>query len=340
MPGRGASRSGCPGDVLASPLVVPARQPVYADNDDRVVRARSRIAGAQEVARRGRYASAERMLRDALGVLERRQRFAGAARAAATLSEILRVRGQRDRAGEAMKQAKLLFDAVGGEGRVGAGSRLDGAEHEDYLEARTLLDSSSREECGVQRHRPSGGPSLEEVTSDCVSLCRSSVPSDETGALESICRWLWKRTGARAVAVYGFAEQTALLASAGDVGRRVHETILRLANDGLVVPLEECGREYRTVVPVHVGGRVVGALTIRWPRAPTSLEWVCGVARVASALCESEVDERVQLLGDRDVAQKGSLLLGRSPEMLAVHELIRHAATAFYPILIEGENAP
>ena len=64
--------------------------------------ARGQVANALAVARGGRSASAERMLREALGVFERRRQYAGAALAAATLSLVLRKRGQVSRANDAL----------------------------------------------------------------------------------------------------------------------------------------------------------------------------------------------------------------------------------------------
>ena len=110
----GWSFADCLGGVLAPPAIVAAALPIRIPDDDRVVRARSRIISAREVARRGRYASAERMLRDALGVLERRRRYAGAARAAATLGELLRERGQTQRLTETLDEVAVAWQYVAG----------------------------------------------------------------------------------------------------------------------------------------------------------------------------------------------------------------------------------
>ena len=73
------------------PNGVGGNQVVTAIDDPRVTRARSHVASALMIAEGGRPAEAERRLREALGVLERRRYFAGAARAAATLGSLLRV---------------------------------------------------------------------------------------------------------------------------------------------------------------------------------------------------------------------------------------------------------
>ena len=93
------------------PKVAPESvQSLSSGRDARVARARSHVANALRVAGRGRSAEAERRLRDALGVLERRRRYAGAARAAATLGCLLRERGDLSRAKSTLERAQVLFD--------------------------------------------------------------------------------------------------------------------------------------------------------------------------------------------------------------------------------------
>ena len=118
------------------------------NGDQRVVRARSHVAAALVVAEGGRPAEAERKLRDALGVLERRHRYAAAARAAATLGYLLRERGDESRAESTFERARVLFDVAT---PVAASFRSplleldeERAEREDYVQAKALLTTTTR----------------------------------------------------------------------------------------------------------------------------------------------------------------------------------------------------
>lgn len=305
------------------------------------MRARARIADASTVARRGRYASAERMLRAALGVLERRRRYAGAARAAATLGSLLRERGQGERAGAVMRQAQLLFESArsvrNGNGS-GPGVDLAGAEREDYFEAKALLRGPSPAPRPAPPPNGRPGAALEEFAGDLVALLRASEPTADQGTLERVCAALRRRLDAKAVAVYRLGRPAALLASAGDVERQVHETIRDVVGRGAIAPLAPAGRDYRTAVPVRGADGAVGALVVRWARAPDDLDRLVALARVASAICESDVHERLRREHEAETLRAHGSLLGRSPEMAVLRETIARVAAAPYPILIEGET--
>ena len=297
------------------------------------------------------------MLRDALGVLERRRRYAGAARAAATLGELLRERGQTQRAGVAMRQARLLFEAVESVDTSGVDDTEDGrsdggalpeAEQEDYLEARSLLSSSSVEGDTAAR-RGGMDRSLVELASDCAALLGETASVVETEALQRVCRWLRSRFSARSVAVYGFTEGSTLLASAGDVDRHVDETIRSLANvatqttacpdeDEPMLRATGDGRGSIAVAPVRDGGRTIGAVSMQWARAPTVPDRAVYMIRVAATLCKRDLSDLVQGVREVESIAGSGGLIGQSPEMTTVRESIRRAAVASYPVLIEGET--
>ncbi len=302
-----------------------------------MVRARARIADALAVARGGRYASAERMLRDALGVLERRQRYAGAARAAATLGELLRERGESERAGAALEQARLLFDTAQADA-AGVRHSLAGSEHEDYLEVQALL--SRRPDAAPPAPEPGrqAGVALDRLAGELATLLRASMPAAGGDILEQVCSALRQQAEARAVGVYRLGDRGDLLASAGDVERQMQATSRDMVSGGRIAPLVVCGREYRTALPIRDGDNWPAALVIRWTRAPESLDRLMVLARVAAAVCEPEVQERVRWTDDAAAASGPDALLGRSPEMVGLRAAIARAATAPYPVLIEGET--
>ena len=282
-----------------------------------MVRARARIANALAVARGGRYASAERMLRDALGVLERRQRYAGAARAAATLGELLRERGESERAGAALEQARLLFDTAQADAAGGVRHALAGSEHEDYLEVQALLSRRPDAAPPVPEPHPPAGIALEGLADALETLLRASVAAAGRDALEQVCSGLRQQIEARAVAVYRLGDRGDLLASAGDVERQMQATVRDMVSAGRIAPLVVCGREYRTALPI---------------------QRLMVLARVAAAVCEPELQERARWTDDAAAGSGPDALLGRSPEIDALRTAIARAAAAPYPVLIEGET--
>ena len=327
---------------LQRSLFVSAAVPVQVPDDERVARARSRIATAREVARRGRYASAERMLREALGVLERRQRFAGAARAAATLGELLRERGQGERAGAVMRQARLLFEAVEIEdmpaGNLGAKAAAR-SDHEDYVEARILLSGSAMS--GRDAKPKDEGGDETGVADDCVALLEKTGATDGVEALDRICGWLWRRLAARSVAVYGFGDRITCFASAGDVEPRVHASIHTLAESSDRRQRQDRGDVgHRVVEPVAIDGQAVGALSVRWARASGTSRYprTSGLTRVVSTLCGWYLPGLVQGGRDLDRVPEYGGLIGGSQEMREVYESVARASAASYPVLIEGET--
>lgn len=310
-----------------------------ADEDDgRVVRARARIANALAVARRGRYASAERMLRDALGVLERRQRYAGAARAAARPASRRRERGESEQAGAALEQARLLFDTAQADAAGGVRHALAGSEHEDYLEVQALLRRRPDTASPVPEPGRRAGVELDRLAGELATLLRASMPAAGRDVLEQVCSALRQQVEARAVAVYRLGDRGTVLASAGDIERQVHESVGGIVGRGRMAPLVVSGREYRTALPLQDGDNWPGALVIRWTHAPASLDRLMVLARVAAAVCEPELQERVRWTDDAEAGSGPDALLGRSPEMDALRAAIARAAAAPYPVLIEGET--
>ena len=177
--------------------------------DGRVVRARDQVANALAVARGGRSASAERMLREALGVLERRGQYAGAARAAATLSLVLQERGQTSKANDTLRQARALYEVardVGvpgpGAGRLrgGAGTLAPIGRHHSWL------DRPCRREHGVDAsvggRRPWLAPVFRSVRRDrCPASVRGCRPDCRHGPLRSTavapCGGRWRQLAPR-----------------------------------------------------------------------------------------------------------------------------------------------
>ena len=164
-----------PRSCAGEPPVSTERSP-----DGWVARARDQVANALAVARGGRSASAERMLREALGVFERRRQYAGATRAAATLNLVLRERGQTSKANDTLRQARVLYEVardVGVRARSRKTTRWRGdscAHRTPSLTSRPAIPSRTRDRCA--RWRPTSAACCGRVSrSTKRGRCRASV---------------------------------------------------------------------------------------------------------------------------------------------------------------------
>ena len=278
------------------------------------------------------------MLRDALGVLERRQRYAGAARAAATLGLLLRERGQTARAGEAMQQARLLFDTARAGTADGPTDTLGGAEQEDYRAASALLHFPGAQPASSRPPTPQSGVLLDRVAGDLVTVVRAVETASREDAPARLCRVLREQLEAQAVAVYRFDQPPTQVAAAGEAERRLPAALQAAVEDGRTVPLALAGRQCHLAAPIQWGARPAGALVVRWACPPAYVDRPVAVARVAAALLESDFRERCAAMPDN--ADSGDVpgLLGRSAEMSALRAAIVRAADTPYPVLIEGET--
>ena len=323
--------AGGPRSCTVEPPVSTERSP-----DGRVVRARDQVANALGVARGGRSASAERMLRDALGVFERRRQYAGAARAAATLSLVLRERGQMSKANETLRQARALYE-------VARDAGVPGQEEEDYAEARGLLRPSADIPCVSRDHAAALTASMRALAADICGLLRSGEPLDETGALPRICAWLQTRLQAQSVAVYGGGARRSPLVTAGpaerlDLGDDAVSRGVLPGNGGALITLA-CRPGHGRAVAVGAGAEPAGVLVVRWAavRPTGEAPWIDALLSVAAVACESDL--RLTLWHERESDRvRSNGLLGDSAEMQVLRESIGPAAAAPYPVLIEGES--
>ena len=317
-------------------------------DDARVTRARLHVASALMIAERGRPAEAERRLREALGVLERRRRFAGAARAAATLGCLLRERGEPSRAESTLERARVLFAAAETttEWSPLTGKRpkspsdtltVHPGEREDYVLARALLwaggGTDDRQSAG-----PSAGDGLARVADGTIELFRTQTCGD---GLETICARLRTIIDATAIAVLSPTAATTPLVTAGPlphaIGRRARE--LRLSTRG--VSIDGGDGSAQAVVPMRIAehDQALASLVAYWSRPPVAARHagVHCLLRVASVLCASAVN----LVVDRQTNQShehSSGLVGSSRQIRELRATVTEQAACPFPILIEGET--
>ena len=234
--------------------------------DGRVVRARAQVAGALAVARAGRLASAKRILRCALGVFERRQRYAGAARAAATLGLVLRERGQLSRATDELRRAHMLLDAVSEEGRPED-------EAEDFTVARSLLGATptlGAAPSGLERR---DGATVAAFAAEICRLLLAGEEIDDIGALPRICAWLRSRLDARSVAVY-LSGRTRVPVAVSGPAERFDAVVVPAASSAHCIPLIRLGRGQGYGLATDIGGKdePVGTLLARVQRPRVFLD--------------------------------------------------------------------
>ena len=284
--GRTCRLAGGPRSCTDGPPVSTERSP-----DGRVVRARDQVSNALALARGGRSASAERMLREALGVLERRGQYAGAARAAATLSLVLRERGQTSKANDTLRQARALYEVARDVG-------VPGREQEDYAEARGLLRPSDAITHGSTGHVVANTASMRALAGDVCGLLRSSDPFDETGSLPGICAWLQARLQARSVAVYRRGSMRRPLATASHFWTQA--LTLTGGRATLSAATIEALTRYDWPGNVRELQNVIAALSVRAPRRgvigpsllPHEIGYSCAAGRRTLAVARRDFEGR------------------------------------------------
>ena len=209
------------------------------------------------IAERGRPAEAERRLRETLGVLERRRRFAGAARAAATLGCLLRERGERSRAESTLHRARVLFDVAVSATPTSTAKRPESpsdrltvhpGEREDYVLARALLSAGVATE-----ERPSSGlragDGAARVADVTIELLRTQLGGD---GLESLCARLRTIIEATSVAVFSATAATTPLVTVGSLPRVIGKRAREARLSGRGVSMGESDGSAQAVVPICV----------------------------------------------------------------------------------------
>jgi transcriptional regulator with AAA-type ATPase domain len=319
------------------------------NGDQRVVRARSHVAGALVVAEGGRPAEAERKLRDALGVLERRHLYAGAARAAATLGYLLRERGDVSRAESTFERARVLFDVATPVATPFRSPLLEvdegRAEREDYVQAKALLTTTRATAVDNARSsaRPEGAdrPRSRDQSAAIVSAAGLLTRTLAAGGdrLSELCSCLQGLVHAEAVALRPIGPGARWLATAGTVSRRMTERLLSSTPPVGELATAHDGRHSGMAMTVSAGRKALARLLVLREREVTCDERVSigGLVRLAAVLCVPEVEWVLQWQSPTGDEPPGGLL-GRSAEMYGLRAAIRDAAGSPFPVLIGGET--
>ena len=218
---------------------------------------------------------------------------------------------------------------------------MPGQEQEDYAEARGLLRPSDAITHGSTGHVVANTASMRALAGDVCGLLRSSDPFDETGSLPGICAWLQARLQARSVAVYRRGSMRRPLVTAGPAERLDDDAVTRGVLRGNGVSPRARGRRpgHGTAIAIGAGPEPPGVLVVRWAaiRPTGEAPWIDALLSVAAVACESDLRLTMWRERESDTVRSNGLL-GNSAEMQALRESIGPAASAPYPVLIEGES--
>ena len=317
----------------------------YGVWDVHAERARARMTGAFALARRGRSASAERELREALGIFERRRYYACAARAAATLGHLLGERGQVPEARAVVDRARLLCEAARRErvlASMDTAAVATMAAREDQAAALALIEAVALPDPSVGREASRGTADtagLAPFAEDVVRLVEvGRGDADEAPILAAVCELIRQQVGACTVAASALEGGGSPLACAGLDRCLDAASIRRAVQGGVTRPVRTDGGCF-IAAPIGDGSRALAVLVACW-RAEAAVEgrqdvWL--LLSVGAAVCGPDVRA---LLDRRLTAERrlGRGLLGRSPKMTALRRAVERAAASPFPVLIEGET--
>jgi DNA-binding NtrC family response regulator len=184
----------------------------------------------------------------------------------------------------------------------------------------------------------SGGEALAPgAPEDLLEVLRCCQVAEEEGPmLTRVCGRLRERLGAAAIAFFAPEQGTAPLVADG--GRVEVDIARRVVASGQAIAPHLAGERLEGGAPVRYGGRTLGALVGRWSlgasldtvRASTTLTVAATAAAPAlAALLAHEAQRSGSALDD---------LVGIGGALADVRRAVERAATAPFPVLIEGES--
>jgi transcriptional regulator with GAF, ATPase, and Fis domain len=172
---------------------------------------------------------------------------------------------------------------------------------------------------------------------DAIEMLRvCQTAADETATLTLVCEQVQRQTHAAAAVFFGVeAGGLARLAAQG----RLEPTIaLRAVESGVAVAPHQADDRVEAAAPVKYGGAIIGALAIRWVigSAPNA-DRVAAAAQMATAAAAPIVASALASRR-RSAMTAFSGLLGLSEAMVEVRRAVERAASAPFPVLVEGES--
>jgi DNA-binding NtrC family response regulator len=172
---------------------------------------------------------------------------------------------------------------------------------------------------------------------DAIEMLRvCQTAADETTTLMLVCEQVQRQTQAAATAFFGV--EAGGLARLAAQGRLEPAIALRAVESGVAIAPHLSDDRVEAAAPVKYGGAIIGALAMRWVigTAPDA-DRVAAAAQMATAaaapILASALSSR-----RRGATTAVRELLGVSGTMTEVRRAVERAATAPFPVLVEGES--
>ena len=188
----------------------------------------------------------------------------------------------------------------------------------------------------ARTERAHGSPSTPvDDAIEVLRLCQSAA--DETTTLGLVCEQVHRQVQATAAGFFGV--EPGGLARLAARGPRLESGIAQRAIDtGVFIAPHLADDRIEAAMPVRYGGKVIGALVLRWVIGSTpDGERVAAAASMATAAAAPIVAAALTARRTSD-ASAYSELLGISQGMADVRTSVERAASAPFALLIEGES--
>lgn len=189
--------------------------------------------------------------------------------------------------------------------------------------------------CGIARW----GRRREEMQllQDLTSLLQTIHDSDdEYAALKRGCSWVREHAGAEAVGIVS-GEGTAIIAADGLSRRELEAGHVREATSRTTATTIDGDGGALFTTPMRYGGITIGFAVLRG--RPESAPALAAAGQALASACAPALRARLDALAYHDAGQVlAPEILGSSPSMTGLREVIARAAATPFPVLIEGES--
>jgi DNA-binding NtrC family response regulator len=172
---------------------------------------------------------------------------------------------------------------------------------------------------------------------DAIEMLRvCQTAADEVATLTLVCEQVQRQTQAAATAFFGV--EAGGLARLAALGRLESAIALRAVESGIGVAPHQADDRVEAAAPVKYGGAIIGALAMRWVigSAPNA-DRVAAAAQMAAAAA-APILASALASRRRSATTAFSELLGVSGAMNEIRRAVERAASAPFPVLVEGES--
>jgi DNA-binding NtrC family response regulator len=197
--------------------------------------------------------------------------------------------------------------------------------------------------CGVPAlglfipRRVEAGAAFEPLVDEVVAIVRACQTADEEIAvLKDVCARMRRQLHAAAVAIVaGGRDVPATLV--GDGARFDVDVAERAMSAGILIQPHRQADRVEAAAPIQYGGATIAALCVRWTLGSTydhsrASATLATAAAVAAPVIAGAIARRSR------IAAAAPSILGVTPAMMELRRQVDRAASAPFPVLIEGES--